>query len=60
MIENKELKELTVLFLTDGEDLGKSKTDLVIQKLKQEMRAQEIISKFSVLGISDLHAQEFC
>ncbi|TNV80837.1 hypothetical protein FGO68_gene14380 [Halteria grandinella] len=51
-------RQLKVLFLTDGLDNGKSKTEITTREFKQTLKSKEIQSNFSVIGI-DAHEASF-
>lgn len=46
-----QVSELVVFFLTDGEDMRRSATIIVAEKLKLELRERNIPSKFCVMGL---------
>jgi uncharacterized protein with von Willebrand factor type A (vWA) domain len=53
MVQEKDIKQLNVLFLTDGQDLTPTQTLEVVEKLLQEINRQEITCKISVIGLGD-------
>lgn len=47
------LKQLQVLFLTDGQDGELDRTKEASAELRKELMIKEVFSKFSVIGIGD-------
>ena len=52
IISTRTIKDMNVMYLTDGEDCNSRATSRAADKLKELLTKKEIVSRFSVLGIN--------
>lgn len=55
LVQNNEVRELFVLFMTDGLDNVPQETKAISRQLRDLILRKEIYSKFSVIGIGMEH-----
>ena len=58
-INSKPVKELYVLFLTDGEDGSRSRTIELSKTIKKQLHSKNIYSWFNVIGFGEGHGAAF-
>lgn len=57
--ENRRLKDISIVFFTDGMDGSRQATEDSIKVIKETMNKREVVSRFLTIGFSREHDAQF-